>query len=82
MRTTIVVMLIMVKFCDRDIDGFIYLNYLNSGKIRYKQNGIYECYKKIALQLCDAERNKTRKQKKYRSLLKINMIGRKVFVNP
>lgn len=53
----------------RDIDGFIYLNYLNSGKSDINKME-YMNVIKIALQLCDAERNKTRKTEKIQESIK------------
>jgi hypothetical protein len=53
----------------RDIDGFIYLNYLNSGKSGINKME-YMNVIKIALQLCDAERNKTRKTEKIQESIK------------
>lgn len=50
------------KILCRDKDGFIYLNYLNSGKLGINQLE-YEEVIETALQLCNKERNKEREKK-------------------
>lgn len=50
------------KILCRDKDGFIYLNYLNSGKLGINQLEYKEVIE-TALQLCNKERNKEREKK-------------------
>lgn len=59
------------KILCRDEDGFIYLNYLNKGKIGIINQMEYMNVVEAALQLCDMERNKTRKTEKMRQSIKI-----------
>lgn len=53
----------------RDMDGFIYLNYLNSGKSGMNQME-YMNVIETALQLCDIERNKTRETEEIQESIK------------
>ena len=53
----------------RDMDGFVYLNYLNSGKSGMNQME-YMNVKEAALQLCDIERNKTRETEEIQKSIK------------
>lgn len=53
----------------RDMDGFVYLNYLNSGKSGMNQME-YMNVIEAALRLCDIERNKTRETEEIQKSIK------------